>query len=727
MFELLWYQLECVSMMLAAYVKGTGRALVDMASGLGKTVVTAAFTLQVWNQAAEAGMARQRVLFLAEQEEHLTQARDTMLKHLPKHTYGFLTGTEKDWEPVHILYATFQTVRNHLEKFPADAFQLVVVDEAHHAKADTYEPVIRHFSEAFWLGLTATPDRMDLRDIREIFGDPVYSLPLPKALAVGDVLAKVDYRVMFDHLGDFEQIRRLVAEKGMTLSQLNRVFFIPRRDEEIADEIIKCMSEQKDPKVMVFCRNVEHLTRFSRVLARRIDGVTTLYNGLSKKQRDANLEAFKAGKKKVLCAIDMLNEGVDVPDATTLVFLRSTESYTIFVQQLGRGLRRLSPGIAKRVVVLDFVGSWERIKTLCVLRGAVNAECSGPDAFEITAGEFDFTAVSKDVFEILKAASPYWTDQKLLDALQGAIDAGLTLPIINTKYLPFAKNHPELDLPGWFALTARKEFLEANGITFGTLVKKYSDAQVLELLERAKAAGLRLPINQPAYRDFAKAHPELRLPSWSAIRVRMNFLEANGITLEILLKKYSDAQVLELMERAKATGLRLPVNSAAYKNFSEAHPELDLPRWSVVDARQAFLKANGFAFEKLHQEYSDAEMLKLLESAKDAGLSLPLSLTKYTRFAEAHPELSLPTWATVNARRDFLQANGIAFKRPVKRYSDRQVLELLLRAKAAGLQLPISNLAYERFAKAHPELSLPSWPTVRARKDFLQLNGVKFK
>ncbi len=322
------------------------RALVVLATALGKTITSAL----IW-----FGFKSGPGLFLV----HTTGILDHAMKEYRK-VYGkraklvLFDSPEVDITGADIVFSTFQMMRNHKERFKRRHFKWMTVDETHHARAVTYLGVIEYF-ECPKLGITATPDRADLLDIREVFGNEVINVSLEEAIAKR-WLPEIEYHVMSDDGFDEEalaQITKEVVEEGKrpSLEEINRRIFIRARDRQIARII-----EGYEEKTLIFCRSIAHVTTFQPFLKN-----AEPYH--SKQSRDANrgvLERFREGEIRRVLSVNAFNEGIDVPDAGLVVFLRSTDSEIIFKQQLGRGMRPTK----KKLIVLDFVGNVERILML---------------------------------------------------------------------------------------------------------------------------------------------------------------------------------------------------------------------------------------------------------------------------------------------------------------------------------------------------------------------------
>lgn len=342
------YQMECLDAVQAVRDQGLKRALIVMATGLGKTV-TMAFDAKKFRETRIGP-----VLFLCHNNDILYQAKTTFQAiNGPECSYGYFNGDEKHFNHVDFLFASFQTMEESRDLFDPSEFAYIMVDESHHAQADTFRSTIEYFTPEFLLGATATPDRLDQLDIRDIFGQEVYYLPLEEAMARG-LVTPVDYRLLTDEI----QISEILeTEEGkVSLKELNRRIFIPRRDDEIARIIAMHASEFEDPRIIIFCTSIKHCDHLSRF----IPDSFAIHSEVPDKERSVKLEMFRQGLISTVLAVDALNEGIDVPQANIIVFLRSTTSQIIFLQQLGRGLRK-SDGKDK-VIALDFVSNCERIK-----------------------------------------------------------------------------------------------------------------------------------------------------------------------------------------------------------------------------------------------------------------------------------------------------------------------------------------------------------------------------
>jgi superfamily II DNA or RNA helicase len=305
---------------------------------------------------------------LAHTLDLVDQLERALWRHVPKTVSSQqLNGREKPENLPGITVATIQSAINYVRKgFRPD---FIFVDEAHHTgEASQLAEALQTCHNAVRLGATATPWRGDEFDVAEFFGQPSFKLGIEEGMRLG-FLADVDYRLFVDNI-NWDYVHEQ-SEKNLTIKDLNRRLFLPQRDESIRDELYNVWMRTAAPRGIVFCQTIEHCERLAGVL-RQIPawGLTsTLHNDVPKSEQKARLAQFRLGDIPLLVAVDILNEGVDVPDVNVVCFARVTHSRRIFIQQLGRGLR-LSPG-KTHVSVLDFVSDLKRVAAAMQLRAEV--------------------------------------------------------------------------------------------------------------------------------------------------------------------------------------------------------------------------------------------------------------------------------------------------------------------------------------------------------------------
>lgn len=344
----------------------SGSALIVLATGLGKTFVAA----EAVRRMRKSG---ERVLVLAHTKDLVVQLERSFWPFLSRNdrTTVFI-GTDKPSNPNDLheydfVFATRDSIDSAQRSGqPLPEFEIVIVDECHHLGSEVYERVLDELgvrergSGPFLLGLTATPWRPGGETLEGRFGAPIVNVDLPRGLADG-YLANVDYRMFTDNV-DWGSLRTASGAK-LSPKEINRTLFIHEWDDAVIEQLQQAWQETSGkPKAIVFCGTIDHAIKVkNKVNALGFANADAIYSGSSKDSsngipvadRNRILWDFSAGKLDVLCAVDILNEGVDVPDVNIVVFQRVTHSRRIFLQQLGRGLR-LADGKDK-VIVLDFV------------------------------------------------------------------------------------------------------------------------------------------------------------------------------------------------------------------------------------------------------------------------------------------------------------------------------------------------------------------------------------
>jgi superfamily II DNA or RNA helicase len=340
----------------------TGRGQIVLATGLGKTVVMAETVADLLRDGL---VPDGRVLILAHTRDLIDQLHRGFWPQLPKwvHTHQLIGGEMPSfWEG--ITFATVQSVASRVETLPP--FGLVLVDEAHHIGAESFRRVVSTLSPRMLGGVTATPWRGDGYDIDELLGPPVSKVGIAEGLQRG-FLTEVDYRLLADNL-DWEVVQDLSRHR-YSIQQLNRRLIVPTRDEQAARIVADVFRRDSRRGGIVYSPTIIHAEHFAAILRTYGLRVEAVSADSEPRDRDRLMSAFRAGQLDLVTTVDLFNEGVDVPDVDLIVFMRSTHSRRIFVQQLGRGLR-LSPN-KDRVIVLDFVTDLRRMSEVLELDSAV--------------------------------------------------------------------------------------------------------------------------------------------------------------------------------------------------------------------------------------------------------------------------------------------------------------------------------------------------------------------
>ncbi|MCG6796282.1 DEAD/DEAH box helicase family protein [Geobacillus sp. YHL] len=332
-------QVEALERLEAAYEEGYDKAMVVMATGLGKTYLAAFFARRF-----------SRVLFIAHREEILRQAKRSFERVIPDRTAGLYDGNQKDRDADMVFASIFTlSMKKHLHSFRSDAFDLIVVDEFHHAAARSYDRVLCYFQPKFLLGITATPDRSDNKDVYALCdGNVAYRIDFIEAVQRG-WLAPFHYYGVYDDT-DYSQIKWLgnrYDEEELLQVQLR---------EEMAEKILRAWEKYKKTRTLVFCSSIRQADFLSEYFQRRGYRTVSLHSKQTVISRQQAIAMLERRELDAIFTVDLFNEGVDIPSVDTLLFVRPTESLTVFTQQVGRGLR-LYEG-KDYCVIIDLIGNY---------------------------------------------------------------------------------------------------------------------------------------------------------------------------------------------------------------------------------------------------------------------------------------------------------------------------------------------------------------------------------
>ena len=333
--ELRDYQQEATKNLQKMREDGKTIALLYHATGVGKTITAA----------TDAKAVGGRTLFLVIALKLASQAQETFAKVWPEATLGEYTGSQKDMTQT-VIFATVQSISKDLEKFSPTDFDYLIVDECHHAAANTYQKIFTYFHPKFILGLTATPERSDGEDMLELFQNVAHKMDLKTAVERGILVPIRCVRVKTNI--DLTDVR--INGIKYNSQDLESKLFIPERNQLIVDTYLRYVNGKK---TVIFCASVDHAAEIAKLL--RDNGVKAeAVSGRDRVEvREKILKDYETGSTNVLCACDLLNEGWDSPHTTVLFMARPTMSKTIYLQQLGRGTRRC-PG-KEDLLVVDFV------------------------------------------------------------------------------------------------------------------------------------------------------------------------------------------------------------------------------------------------------------------------------------------------------------------------------------------------------------------------------------
>lgn len=342
------------------------RALLILATGLGKTVIGGEIIGRYQRENPD-----QDVLVVAHTKDLVNQLERALWRHLPKRVKTqVLTSDDQARDLSGLTCSTTASALSAVLRGWRPG--LVMVDETHHVGEDgRFDRLLSELKDSLQFGVTATPWRGDKYDIETRFGAASYKLGIEEGMRRG-YLTAVNYRLFIDNI-DWDEVREASVHQ-YSLKELNSRLFLTQRDEAVIEALIEAWHTTPSPRGIVFCQTIQHCERIEELLRQVPEwrNASALHTDMPMRLRQQRLLDFRAGRVPILAAVDILNEGVDIPDVNILAFARVTHSRRIFVQQLGRGLR-LRAG-KEKVFALDFVSDIRRVAALLNLRRQLDAE-----------------------------------------------------------------------------------------------------------------------------------------------------------------------------------------------------------------------------------------------------------------------------------------------------------------------------------------------------------------
>lgn len=331
---------------------GETRALAIAATGSGKTYMSVFDAIQV---------KPKKLLFVVHREDILHKAKESFDRICADKDYtsGYFTGTQKD-RNVKYLFATNISLKNHYSEFSPEEFEYIVIDEAHHATSPSYKEILEYFKPKFLLGLTATPERSDTGDVYSLFDNNIaVEIRLRQALEYG-LICPFHYFGLTDVTGiDYSG---LDPENEGYLDQVARMLMISKRVDYILEKVNFYGFDGDKAKILGFCATVEHAKYMATEVNKRLgEGTAIALSGAdSVPVREKYVQMLEDDKNQLqyIFTVDIFNEGIDIPSVNMVLLLRPTDSSIIFIQQLGRGLRKVPD--KEFVTVLDFIGNYQK-------------------------------------------------------------------------------------------------------------------------------------------------------------------------------------------------------------------------------------------------------------------------------------------------------------------------------------------------------------------------------
>lgn len=333
---------------------GVDKALVVAATGSGKTYL-AAFDAR--------NFSPNRLLYIVHRDTILNDALNTFKKVFGyEHTYGFYTGRKQDLD-ADFIFASSSMIARHLDEFNKDTFDYIIYDEVHHIMAENGQKIFTYFEPTFLLGLTATPERMDDKNVLELFENNVpFELRLRDAI-INDLVVPFHYYAIRDEFADYSSNDKAVIAREIS-KNINIEF--------IKSQIELRREPNKKLKCLAFCSSIEHCKMMAQGFNEIGYNAIALTGSNNFGERIVSFKELQDDSKQleIICTVDILNEGVDIPSVNMVLFLRPTESQTIFLQQLGRGLRKYPD--KEYVTILDFIGNnYERSIQIALALGTL--------------------------------------------------------------------------------------------------------------------------------------------------------------------------------------------------------------------------------------------------------------------------------------------------------------------------------------------------------------------
>ncbi|MEW9078225.1 DEAD/DEAH box helicase [Terrisporobacter glycolicus] len=655
---------------------GENKALVIAATGTGKTYMSAFDVMQY---------KPKTMLFIVHREEILKKAKETFEKLLKNRNIktGLFTGNAKDRD-ANYLFATIQTMNRYYEDFDKNYFDYIIIDEAHHGASDSYLNVLGHFEPKFTLGMTATPERCDSLSVFELFDNNVaLEVRLHEALDE-DLVIPFHYFGVTDIEGvDLEDVN--LDDK----SQLAQRLMINRRVDFIIEKMNFYGHDGNFRKLLGFCVNIEHAKYMAEEFNKRGINSVALSGEDTVAKRDEYIKRLESDKDdlQAIFTVDIFNEGVDIPSVNTVLMLRPTNSPIIFIQQLGRGLRK--SGSKEFLTVLDFIGNHN--KTFLIAIALNGARYYDKDSLKV--------AVATD-FADVPGCTHIQIDQISKDRILEQIDKEnfRDLKYLREEYNQFKIlcggkiPYMLLDYVKYDGAPDPVKFIDKEGTYLGFVAKTEKDDELKELLlnedfeKILKELNTSLPlkrINEFVILKYLLNHNSISLEiAKNEILKYINNMDEDSVkhAFECLNHQYWDSvmirQKMKLIEYKEDTLYRTDrfeaiINKKEYKKYMEDAINYGIFRYEKEFQEEYY----GVPFLKLYEQYKMVDLAllsnyrKIHSSFRGSGL---LSNGKeYFLFIDLHKEEGIEE--RINYKDKFLSENYFQWQSPnaTKQDSDR--------------------------------------------------------
>src|SRR3989344_204972 len=478
------YQIPIVKIVIEAILKGLNGFIVQP-TATGKSTESAFIARSC------ILLHDMKGIYLYDENDGLIQARKSF-----EHIFGknqikcanfFGYNKKDDVTNADIVFASFQLMNNYHERwykmFDQNHFDFMIVNEAHHGQAVTYRSVIEHFT-CPRIGMTGTPERMDGLDILEIFDRVLVDIPLEEAIAK-NWISPIEYHVLGHNLSSKrlkEVVRQYIEEgKKISIKQINESIFIDELDTEMLSEVYKFSFPEDDSprQTKIFCENIVHVNRIVALLKKDGHTAEVAHSKMGPSHNSKSLEGFRQSTTQFLVSVDKYNEDIDIPSIEVVVFFRTTDSKTVFLQQLGRGLRKGKP----KLYALDFVGNAERMVMLSELEIKIQEYTENGSlidkhtiSLESLGFELRWHGYSPDVLNLIQAITlgKYKTWQEAGEVAVKSNIRSCTSYEKNYKRidlrLPAAPYNFYKDFPGWDTFLNR-EVPPKNWLNLNIIIK----------------------------------------------------------------------------------------------------------------------------------------------------------------------------------------------------------------------------------------------------------------
>ncbi|WP_297520557.1 DUF3427 domain-containing protein [uncultured Clostridium sp.] len=594
---------------------GGSKSLVIAATGTGKTYMSA-FDVREFNP--------RRMLFIVHREDILRKAMSDYEKVIDNKSLGLFTGNMKERNSDYI-FATIQSISKHYDEFCYNEFDYIVIDEAHHSSSITYQRVLNYFKPKFLLGMTATPERSEGTDIFDIYDNNIaLEIRLTEAL-------KENLVVPFHYFGitDID----LVDYRGIDINEVEKVAKLLQINERV-DFVIEKMKfygfDGDKRKCVGFCVNIEHTEYMAKEFNRRgIKSVAlTSKNSVDERRKEIVKLEDDDNDLEVIFTVDLFNEGVDIPPVNTVLMLRPTQSSIVFIQQLGRGLRKF---IGKEfLTVLDFIGNHN--KAFLIARALNGNQYYDKDSLKVSL-KTDFinipgcTNIQMD--EIAKERILAQIDNENFNAMK----------YLKEEYMEFKKvkgGKPVGLLTDYFLYDGAPDPLKFMKATIsksylGFLEKVESDFDDIKLLldklfrEVLKDVSAKLPIKRPyeylILRYLIKSGSATKLELKNDIAKYIEFIDNESFeyTIECLKGDYHSKKesmyhfVKVIGDKVKlADEISRVVENEKYKIYIN-----DCISYGLLMYEREYGEKNyGVPFLKLYSSYSRDDCMRMVNSRK---------------------------------------------------------------------------------------------------------------